>query len=194
MAGRPKSFNVEDAYEAFVDVFWTNGYQGTSVDDLQKAAGIQRGSFYAAFGSKDDVFAEVLTRYWDEATEVGLSHLEEGDDPRAAVARFIHHVGEFMTVNTPRGCLLLSSSGDPSCTPAGENSLVRRRMRLLESRIFNTLSSSPELPEKKVAKDLTAYVLSTLLGLNAMAKTGQDADKIRAASDIAANSVLSASV
>ena len=191
MAGRPKSFDMEEAYEAFVDVFWTKGYQGTSIDDLQQAAGIKRGSFYASFGSKDDVFAEVLARYWDEATEAGLARLTEPLPPREAVARFILHVGEFMTRNIPRGCLLLSSSEGTACVSPDEGSIAVERMALLEGRILETLSKPDTGQTSDDAKNLTAFVMTSLLGLNAMARSGQDAGSILAAAKIAADCVTS---
>jgi TetR/AcrR family transcriptional regulator, transcriptional repressor for nem operon len=192
MAGRPKSFDMDQALEACMDVFWTNGYQGTSVDDLQEAIGIKRGSFYASFGCKDDVFASVLRKYWEEATEAGLKHLDGNDNPRQLIANHIRYVGDFMTKNTPRGCLLLSSSGDAAIATSGDARLVAEHMQNLEARIGSVLGEEDSGLSKREAKNLTAYALTVLLGLNAMAKTGQNGDEIRAAAEFAAKSILSA--
>ncbi|WP_172670666.1 TetR/AcrR family transcriptional regulator, partial [Labrenzia sp. DG1229] len=172
MAGRPKSFDMDAALEAFVDVFWTKGYQGTSIDDLQRAAGIKRGSFYAAFGCKDDVFATVLNKYWKEATEHGLDHLKTEADPRRAVAQLIRHVGLFMSRNTPRGCLLLTSSANPVSETGHTSPVVRERMNVLEDRIFNALHRQNGTPVEKDARELATFSLSCLLGLNALARNG----------------------
>jgi len=37
-------------------VFWRNGYDGTSLDDLVAATGMNRPSLYAAFGDKRDLY------------------------------------------------------------------------------------------------------------------------------------------
>lgn len=190
MAGRPKSFDVDTALDAFVDVFWTKGYQGTSVDDLQDAIGIKRGSFYAAFGCKDDVFDTVLERYWTEATEAGLSLLDGNDDPRMAIADFIRHIGRFMTQNTPRGCLLLSSANEAALTRTGEPSLVCRKLSRIEYRLINALGDRKSPKEGDDPETIAAFVLSVMLGLNAMARSGCSAEKILAASDRAARSLL----
>ena len=190
MAGRPKSFDVDTALDAFVDVFWTKGYQGTSVDDLQNAIGIKRGSFYAAFGCKDDVFAAVLEKYWTEATESGLKLLDEEGDPLRQVARFIRHVGAFLVENTPRGCLLLSSASDGVPVGSEDITLVRDKMRRIEDRLHTVLGrQTSELP-KDETQPLVAFVLTVILGLNAMARTGDAAERILAAADFAADSVL----
>jgi len=185
MAGRPKSFDMDKALDAFVDVFWTKGYQNTSIDDLQAAAGIKRGSFYATFGSKDDVFATILEKYWHEATELGLSHMDSTQDPRQAVAGLIRHVGTFMSRNIPRGCLLLTSSGNTVSEQTNDAAIARERMGMLEKRIFDTLARDDSLSEDK-ARDLAAFAVSCLLGLNALARLGQPSDKILAAADYGA--------
>ncbi|WP_422377404.1 TetR/AcrR family transcriptional regulator [Roseibium sp.] len=190
MAGRPKSFDVDTALDAFVDVFWTKGYQGTSVDDLQDAIGIKRGSFYAAFGCKDDVFAAALEKYWTEATETGLSLLERNDDPLAAIADFIRHVGRFMTENTPRGCLLLSSATGAVPMAAKDYALVRAKMDRIEDRLHDVLGRQVTPLSRNEAEAVTSFVLTVILGLNAMARTGMEADRILAAADFASNSVL----
>ncbi|WP_299473485.1 TetR/AcrR family transcriptional regulator [uncultured Roseibium sp.] len=190
MAGRPKSFDMDKALDAFVDVFWTKGYQGTSVDDLQDAAGIKRGSFYAAFGCKDDVFEAVLAKYWREATELGLRSLETEKDPLKAVAQLIRHVGTFMTENTPRGCLLLTSSSSLKFSEAGNDAAaVRERMKTLETRIINTLTRQDCNVQTDRAHEIAAFTLSSLLGLNALARNGQNREKILAAADYSAKCV-----
>jgi len=189
MAGRPKTFDVDTALDACVDVFWTKGYQGTSVDDLQSAIGIKRGSFYAAFGCKDDVFAAVLEKYWNEATATGLELLDQGDDPRQSVADFIRHIGRFMVQNTPRGCLLLSSASSAGSVMTAGKSPVREKLQRLEDRLIEALTKQDK-SAKQEAEALAAFVLTVILGLNAMAKTGCNADRIEAAASFAAGSVL----
>ena len=189
MAGRPKSFDTEKALDAFVDVFWTKGYQGTSVDDLQDAAGIKRGSFYAAFGCKDDVFNSVLEKYWNEATALGLNQMVTEAEPLKAVASLVRHVGLFMTRNTPRGCLLLTSSGALLNENGDGDNPVRERMKMLERRIYGALTRENGLRDEKTAQELTAFALACLLGLNALARNGLGQDKILAAANHAADCI-----
>lgn len=189
MAGRPKTFDTEKALEAFVDVFWTKGYQGTSVDDLQEAAGIKRGSFYASFGCKDDVFNTVLQKYWDEATSLGLKQMDAEAEPLKAVAALVRHVGLFMTRNTPRGCLLLTSSGALLNEKGDGDNPVRDRMKMLEQRICSALTRQNGIQDVARARELTAFTLACLLGLNALARNGQDRNQILAAANHAADCI-----
>lgn len=172
---------------AFVDVFWTKGYGGTSVDDLQSAVGIKRGSFYASFGSKDDVFQTVMDRYWSGVTEPGLSNLERAATALEGVASFLRHVGRFMSENPFRGCLLLSSAGT-STSKIEASEAVSERMAQLEARLTERLLTDPDLSLDR-SRELAAYVLTILLGLNAMARTGHDGSSIQSAAECAAQSL-----
>ncbi|MEM9044973.1 MAG: TetR/AcrR family transcriptional regulator [Pseudomonadota bacterium] len=53
------------------DLFWKQGWAGTSLKDLERTLGLNPGSFYAAFGSKNALFELALDRY----AEGGVSRL-----------------------------------------------------------------------------------------------------------------------
>lgn len=63
--GRPRSFDTIAVVVAAADAFRLLGYQGTSVDDLLAATGLQRGSLYGAFGSKRGIFLAALQHLVD---------------------------------------------------------------------------------------------------------------------------------
>lgn len=50
--GRPRDFDAEQALQRVTATFWTHGYQGTSIADLERDTGLGRTSLYAAFGDK----------------------------------------------------------------------------------------------------------------------------------------------
>ena len=61
--GRSKAFNEELVLDKAIEVFWAKGYEATSIQDLVDAMGIQRGSLYGTFGSKQELFLKSLDRY-----------------------------------------------------------------------------------------------------------------------------------
>jgi AcrR family transcriptional regulator len=61
--GRPREFDTDAALEKAMRLFWTKGYEGTSVADLTDTLGVSRPSLYAAFGDKQSLFRAALERY-----------------------------------------------------------------------------------------------------------------------------------
>src|SRR4051812_23723464 len=61
--GRPRAFNIDEAIERAMHVFWKKGYEGASMSELTESMGINAPSLYAAFGSKEGLFRKVLACY-----------------------------------------------------------------------------------------------------------------------------------
>ena len=56
---RTRAQILDAAYRAFLD----NGYNGTSMRALARAAGLTLGGMYAHFSGKEEIFLAVLERY-----------------------------------------------------------------------------------------------------------------------------------
>src|SRR5260370_18212884 len=61
--GRPREFDADEALERALELFWRQGYEGTSLGELTAAMGINPPSLYAAFGNKESLFRKALDRY-----------------------------------------------------------------------------------------------------------------------------------
>lgn len=72
--GRPPAYDAEQALSRALDAFWNSGFEGTSLDDLSAATGMNRPSLYGAFGDKRALFLRALSAYRARG-EMGLSRL-----------------------------------------------------------------------------------------------------------------------
>jgi AcrR family transcriptional regulator len=61
--GRQATFEREQALETALELFWRHGYEGVSISALTQAMGIAPPSLYHAFGSKEELYKEVIGRY-----------------------------------------------------------------------------------------------------------------------------------
>lgn len=62
--GRPKNFSREDVLKKALPVFWRRGFADTSVQDLEKATGVNKSGLYSEFKDKNDIFVESLRFYY----------------------------------------------------------------------------------------------------------------------------------
>src|ERR1700692_3752544 len=61
--GRPREFDRDQGLEKAMQIFWSLGYDATSMADLRVGLGIMQASLYAAFGSKEQLFREAVDLY-----------------------------------------------------------------------------------------------------------------------------------
>jgi TetR/AcrR family transcriptional regulator, transcriptional repressor for nem operon len=72
---RPKEFDVDRVIDLAIDFFARHGYYGPSVDELASYVGIGRGSLYATFGSKRELFLAALQRAYDRQLAASIALL-----------------------------------------------------------------------------------------------------------------------
>ncbi len=109
--GRPRGFDKEQAIEQAMRLFWAQGYEATSLAQLKAAmGGLSTASFYAAFGSKEDLFREALGRYLRSHGLVLSSLKDVSLPPRESIERALRLSARMQTdPEHPPGCLLVLS-------------------------------------------------------------------------------------
>jgi TetR/AcrR family transcriptional repressor of nem operon len=109
---RPRAFDEDQVLHAVREQFWTAGYAATSLSDLMRVSGLGKGSLYAAFGDKHQLFLRVLRDYTETNHNQMRTVLQE--TPRAIDA--LRSVIEApIPVDTGdndvrRGCLMANST------------------------------------------------------------------------------------
>jgi TetR/AcrR family transcriptional repressor of nem operon len=115
--GRPREFSVDAALERAMEVFWTKGYEATSIADLVEATGVQRGSLYAAFGSKHQLYLAALDRYEAErSAPLGglLAEVDRHPRPvREVIGDLLFAVVDQGADDTGRrGCMMVNAAAE----------------------------------------------------------------------------------
>lgn len=170
--GRPRGFEKDAALAAALQVFWRQGFEATSLDDLTDAMGISRSSFYACFGSKRGVLLAALEDY-ARAAQARLKALADGPAEKTLPVML-----ESIAIpeGSANGCMLVNcitelAPKDPDVAQEGRNHLEE-----LE-RIFAKVLS----PQDPAAEAATARALVSLaIGILTLGKTGLPPEQMRA--------------
>ena len=75
--GRHREFDVDEALDAALCVFWRKGYECTTYADLTQAIGVESPALYSAFGNKEALFRRVLERYYERYLDFFPKALEK---------------------------------------------------------------------------------------------------------------------
>ncbi len=60
---RPKKFSRDGVLDKAIPVFWKRGFADTSLQDLERATGVNKSGLYTEFRDKDDLFVASLQHY-----------------------------------------------------------------------------------------------------------------------------------
>ena len=70
--GRPKNFSREQVLEKAMPVFWKHGFADTSLQELERATGVNKSGLYSEFRDKEDLFVACLRHYLESQGRRGL--------------------------------------------------------------------------------------------------------------------------
>jgi AcrR family transcriptional regulator len=174
-AGRPRGFDVDKALCVALEVFLEKGYEGAHLGDLTHAMGLNPPSLYAAFGSKEGLFRQVLSRYLDERDSL-LSDALAAPTAYEAVERLMLGSVERQTPeDRAPGCLLVHGAlacADQADPIRNELSRCRRTGELALAERLSRAKAAAELPDNADPDRLARYVYAVLNGMAVQAAGG----------------------
>lgn len=177
--GRPRTFDRDAAIEQALHLFWEQGYESTSLNQLKAAigSGISAPSFYAAFGSKEALFQECVTRYLNTYAQVTECLWDTNLAPREAVEQALRRSARMQCERGhPKGCMVglgVMSAPSPELS-AVTAPLTRSRARTragIKACIERAVAAG-ELRKDVDTRALRTVFDSFLLGLSTLARDG----------------------
>ena len=185
--GRPREFDVGQAVDRAMKLFWRKGYEGTSLTDLTEALGITRPSLYAAFGNKEGLFRAALDRYV-EGPSGYIADALKAPTARAMAEQILRGAVKLNTNARHPGCLMVH--GALAC--GGEAEAVRRDLgsrRLAGEQIIvehlKKAKASGDLPPDCNPRDLARYLRSVVYGIAVQAAGGATERDLQKVVDLA---------
>ncbi|MET0137418.1 MAG: TetR/AcrR family transcriptional regulator [Sphingobium sp.] len=186
--GRPVTFDRLAALDAATSLFWRYGYDGTSLAMLTAALGCTPPTIYAAFGSKEGLYKEVVERYRRRGA-ASPAHRPKAASAYAMVERYLRAVAhQFTDAQGPKGCMV--GTGALQCAPGNEaiatyaSNARLDGLRLFAARVEEAKRQG-ELPEDANADAIARFYVAVVQGMSVQAIDGADRAQLDALVDMA---------
>ncbi|MEW6590945.1 MAG: TetR/AcrR family transcriptional regulator [Pseudomonadota bacterium] len=186
--GRPLEFDPDAALDAAMQVFWRQGYENTSIQDLLDVTGLSKSSLYQAFGGKQALFERCMTHYGDEMIGSLRDALQHSPSGLRFIRRFLESVlDEARGVCEARGCLVLNTANEfarrnPQIANAVSQGLNRFH-EVLRAAVVRAQQEG-DIPPERDAFMLATYLVSSMSGLKTMSKAGADEAALKGVIDL----------
>lgn len=156
--------------------FWTKGYEGTSLNDLESSMGLARTSIYNAYGNKQQLFDQTVDHYQQTILADLLALLDSGRTLQEGVRKFLDGVVDLhFRKDTPGGCLVVLSvlerEQHQASTISALEAVVQEMQKLLQSRI-KSAQDRGELAKDLDARSVSITIVAAATGIMVMAKAG----------------------
>jgi len=173
--GRPRQFDMDDAIESALQVFWRHGYQGSSLSELTRAMGLTRPSLYAAYGDKEGLYVRALQRYVEQRLAPLLTALEAESDFQRGITALLRSFARLFSEGG--GCLVingLADVGGPTTPPQVGKTLLQvlaQSEAQVRARVIRAQREG-RLHEQGTPSDVSGFVMLLMAGLAMRAKAG----------------------
>jgi len=161
-----------------MQLFWTEGYEISSLQRLLGAMGISKSSFYQTFENKRSLFLQCLLRYRGSLAETLRERKKKEGDGRPFITTLFRDLAvDTNSLDSKRGCFLMNTAHEFGRSDAGISEMVTDSLDdlagIFESAIIRAQKDG-DIPKDKDAKYLALNLISCISGIKNMIKAGAD--------------------
>lgn len=179
---RPKEFNRDEVLTKAMEVFWENGFEGTSMQDLLDRMGINRGSLYDTFGDKHSLYLEALDKYRQMNETVLLEVLQKKNSIREKLQEvFMRVVEDACSDGGFYGCFINNAMVERAFVDPKTALRTVATINIIENALEKALKSAIENGELRKELDTSSvarFLFANLQGLLVIAKNTREREKL----------------
>jgi TetR/AcrR family transcriptional regulator, repressor for divergent bdcA len=167
-----------------MNLFHQRGYDGVGVAELSQAIGIAAPSLYSAFGSKRELFEQVLQHYVEMNGCWLPTALATEDRIEDVVSHLFRRAAEVYTAHPDcPGCLILD--GTRNCGDAEARALTAGFRQATRQLICDRITTGAPNLSHAAVNALSDYAITILVGLSGSARDGMTTEALKITAEIA---------
>ncbi|WP_220195926.1 TetR/AcrR family transcriptional regulator [Ktedonospora formicarum] len=177
MAGK-KSFQPELVLDKAMGLFWKQGYEASSIEDLVQCTGLGRGSLYDTFGGKHELYLAALKRYCAKYDK----NIEELREPTESLPAFLERffqacIQDLLNDPNRRGCFLVNATIEMAPQDPEVKDFVQKALQDIEEGFYRLLIKAQvagEFAWTHEPHQFAHFLMGSLVSIRALARGGQD--------------------
>lgn len=179
---RPRGFHENPTLSRAMRVFWQQGYEGTSMRDLEAATGLNASSLYNAWGGKEQLFERVLDHYVEGIVQRRIDIYLKNGDPIDGIRRFFLTTFDYIDASTPPlACLLTNTAQELGHRSEAVTRRLREGMTRVEAAFEAALRRlGDRLPAGSDPAGLAQSLAMGLQGILVSSRVTPDQERLRA--------------
>lgn len=173
---RVKLFDEEMARKKAMELFWEKGYSATSLTDLTTHLGIGKGSFYAAFDSKQNLFEAAFNLYIATQQQQIKQLLTTEPNVKKGIRKLLEsNLEELLADEKDKGCFVSNTCSEFSNIDKMLKTKLVENDAIVRQTLVDYLKEG-EIEVKK-AESMAAMLTTFLTGLSQQTKFNKDKER-----------------
>lgn len=171
---RPQEFDTNQALKSAMLVFWSKGYEATSLADILTATGLSKSSLYATFGDKRSLFLAAFEAFRNERMKHLDRILNDGQPARLSLERFFREVVAHVAGPADQcGSMTINQAVELAPHDVGVQKLVAEDFQAVEDAFTKTIGrglADGSIGSREEPRKLARFLVVGLGGLEVMAR------------------------
>ena len=177
MAGK-KSFLPEQVLDKAMDLFWKQGYEGTSIEELLQCMGLGRGSLYDTFGDKHALYLAALSRYLARYRGMVAELQQQTGSLSEILERFFQaSIEALLSDPAYRGCFLVNATVEMAPHDPEVNKIVQSALQEIEEGFYRLLIQAQVAGDLSWTQDphqLARFLMGIFVSIRVLARGQRD--------------------
>jgi AcrR family transcriptional regulator len=190
LMGRPRQFDESSLLDAAIELFWTKGFDTTSVEDVSHATGVGNGSIYTAYGNKRGLFLAAFERYCAARARFVCETVEFAPGSARTAIRALCRAVIADCAGRPdrRGCLMINSIAQLGHRVPEVVTVARKSTERMEASVAARIGVEGRkdfagLDQHQIAL-LSCHIVLVSQGLIQLSRLGVPAEQLRQVADL----------
>jgi len=184
MAGRPKIFDEQEVISKAAQIFWEKGYEAASAEELLKAMGIGKGSFYLFFkGGKKELYEKSLHQFAASLLSRLRKEIAENENPFEYLKSFFMELSDNKNIDKAKGCFMGNALVEMAAKDEYTRKMIAKLLFELEKIFVDIIQTSKNrniIKTDKSAELIGSHLLNLWNGINITKRMNMDDASLKA--------------